>query len=160
MMKQFLDNSYLFGGNAPFVEDLYESYLDNPQSVPERVARVLRPAAGPAGRRGDGEGRGARAGRRVVRAAREAGRRCARAATPTEPIAERKQVYVAAARSPPTAFTGSRWADLDPLKRQQRPHIPELEPGVLRPRPRPTWSTVFNTGIAASARSARRCARS
>ena len=33
MMRQFQDNSYLFGGNAPFVEELYESYLDNPQSV-------------------------------------------------------------------------------------------------------------------------------
>jgi len=35
MMKQFLDNSYLFGGNAPFVEDLYEKYLADPASVPE-----------------------------------------------------------------------------------------------------------------------------
>jgi 2-oxoglutarate dehydrogenase E1 component len=34
MMKEFLSNSYLFGGNAPFVEELYESYLNNPQSVP------------------------------------------------------------------------------------------------------------------------------
>ena len=33
MMRQFQDNSYLFGGNAPFVEELYESYLNNPQSV-------------------------------------------------------------------------------------------------------------------------------
>ena len=35
MMKQFLDNSYLFGGNAPFVEELYEKYLADPASVPE-----------------------------------------------------------------------------------------------------------------------------
>ena len=35
-MKQFLDSSYLFGGNAPFIEDLYEKYLANPQSVPEQ----------------------------------------------------------------------------------------------------------------------------
>src|SRR3954463_5459320 len=33
VMRQFLDNSYLFGGNAPFIEDLYEKYLANPQSV-------------------------------------------------------------------------------------------------------------------------------
>ena len=26
MMKQFLDNSYLFGGNAPFVEELWRSF--------------------------------------------------------------------------------------------------------------------------------------
>ena len=29
-------NSYLFGGNAPYVEELYEAYLDNPGSVPEK----------------------------------------------------------------------------------------------------------------------------
>ena len=35
-MRQFQVNSYLFGGNAPYVEDLYERYLDNPGSVPEK----------------------------------------------------------------------------------------------------------------------------
>ena len=35
MMKQFLENSYLFGGNAPFVEELYEKYLEDAASVPE-----------------------------------------------------------------------------------------------------------------------------
>ena len=35
MMQQFTSNSYLFGGNAPYVEDLYEAYLNNPGSVPD-----------------------------------------------------------------------------------------------------------------------------
>ena len=35
-MKDLLSNSYIFGANAPFIEGLYESYLDNPQSVPEQ----------------------------------------------------------------------------------------------------------------------------
>ena len=35
MMQQYRSNSYLFGGNAPYVEELYEAYLDNPGSVPE-----------------------------------------------------------------------------------------------------------------------------
>ena len=35
MMSAFRQNSYLFGGNAPFVEELYESYLSNPASVDE-----------------------------------------------------------------------------------------------------------------------------
>ena len=35
MMKEFLANSYLFGANAPFIEDLYEQYLVNPGAVPE-----------------------------------------------------------------------------------------------------------------------------
>src|SRR3954454_11877400 len=33
MMKESLGTSYLFGGNAPFIEDLYETYLDDPQAV-------------------------------------------------------------------------------------------------------------------------------
>lgn len=34
MMHSMLSNSYLFGGNAPFVEELYENYLVDPSSVP------------------------------------------------------------------------------------------------------------------------------
>ena len=33
-MQQFRASSYLFGGNAPFVEQLYEQWLENPQAVP------------------------------------------------------------------------------------------------------------------------------
>ena len=28
-------NTYLFGGNAPYVEEMYENYLTNPGSVPD-----------------------------------------------------------------------------------------------------------------------------
>ena len=34
-MKAFQANAYLFGANAPYLEELYESYLNNPGSVPE-----------------------------------------------------------------------------------------------------------------------------
>ena len=71
MLKEFLNNSYLFGGNAPFIEELYEKYLANPQSVPERVARLLRPHAGAA--RLQRQGRRACAGRRVVCPAGQSG---------------------------------------------------------------------------------------
>ena len=33
-MKQFFESSFLFGTNASFVEDLYERYLSNPESIP------------------------------------------------------------------------------------------------------------------------------
>ena len=33
MMQQYRASSYLFGGNAPYVEEMYEAYLDNPGSV-------------------------------------------------------------------------------------------------------------------------------
>ena len=35
MMQESRANSHLFGGNAPYVEEMYEAYLDNPGSVPE-----------------------------------------------------------------------------------------------------------------------------
>ena len=35
MMQEYRSNSYLFGGNAPYVEEMYEAYLDNPGSVPD-----------------------------------------------------------------------------------------------------------------------------
>jgi len=33
-MNQLSDSTMFFGGNAPFVEELYETYLDNPTAVP------------------------------------------------------------------------------------------------------------------------------
>ena len=35
MMQQMRSNSYLFGGNAPYVEEMYEAYLNDPGSVSE-----------------------------------------------------------------------------------------------------------------------------
>src|SRR5258708_29413056 len=54
-MKEFLSNSYLFGTNAPFIEELYEAYLANPQSVAEQWREYFDklqavPAAGNGGR--------------------------------------------------------------------------------------------------------------
>ena len=33
--QAYQGSSYLFGGNAPYVEEMYENYLANPGSVPE-----------------------------------------------------------------------------------------------------------------------------
>jgi 2-oxoglutarate dehydrogenase E1 component len=127
MMKSFNANSYLFGGNAPYVEELYESYLNNPGSVPEQWRQYfdtmqMVPAA-------DGDPQTLDVAHApIVRSFAE------RAKDGTlqprvmggDAATARKQVFVqqlvAAYR-----FLGSRWADLDPLKRQERPQIPELE---------------------------------
>ncbi|HEY6863565.1 MAG TPA: 2-oxoglutarate dehydrogenase E1 component, partial [Burkholderiales bacterium] len=143
-MKDFLSNSYIFGANAPFIEGLYESYLDNPQSVPEQWREhfdklQLLPGAG------DGRGRDVAHAPIVESFAQRAKQNKLRAAeSPTELSVERKQVYVllliAAYRT-----RGSRWAELDPLKRQQRPQIPELEPAFYD-LTEADMETVFNTG--------------
>ena len=129
MMRQFQVNSYLFGGNAPYVEELYERYLDNPGSVPERWRAYfdqmqLVPAAD--GKSSTPDVAHAPIVESFALRAKAGTLRPSVAATDLS--VARKQVHVqsiiAAYR-----FLGSRWADLDPLKRQERPQIPELEPG-------------------------------
>ncbi len=34
-LPESLASSYLFGGNAPYIEALYEHYLDDPSGVPD-----------------------------------------------------------------------------------------------------------------------------
>ena len=127
MMKSFQGNSYLFGGNAPYVEELYESYLNNPGSVSEQWrsyfdSMQVVPAAD-----GNPQTRDV-AHAPIVESFAE--RAKAGSLQPRvmggDAATARKQVYVqqliAAYR-----FLGSRWANLDPLKRQERAQIPELE---------------------------------
>jgi len=122
-------NSYLFGSNAPYVEELYESYLDNPSSVADQWRDYFDQL----------QHQPATDGREVTRdqahapivesfAQRaKANAFVVRAQEPDLSVAS-KQVYVqsiiAAYRS-----LGPRFADLDPLKRHGRPDIPELDPG-------------------------------
>ncbi|MBU6492451.1 MAG: 2-oxoglutarate dehydrogenase E1 component [Burkholderiales bacterium] len=126
-MEQFKANSYLFGGNAPYVEELYESYLDNPAAVPDHWREYFDalqnvPAV-------DGSNANDVAHAPIVESFAQ--RAKANAFLPrvgaTDMAVARKQVHVqsliAAYR-----FLGARWANLDPLKRQERPHLPELEP--------------------------------
>jgi 2-oxoglutarate dehydrogenase E1 component len=126
MLKELLANSYLFGGNAPFIEDLYEKYLVNPQSIPEEWRdyfdrmQVLPGAI-------DKDVAHAPVVESFVQRSKRGEFASART-LPAEPVTpERLQV---AALLLVTAYriAGSRWANVDPLKRLQRPGIPELEP--------------------------------
>lgn len=127
MMQQYRLNSYLFGGNAPYVEELYEAYLDNPGSVPDNWRDYFDalqhvPAT-------DGSDARDVAHAPVVEsfAQRAKANAFGQKASSADLAVARKQVHVqsliAAYR-----FLGNRWAELDPLKRLERPKIPELEP--------------------------------
>ena len=127
MMQESRDNSYLFGGNAPYVEELYESYLHDPTSVGDHwrtyfdsVKQV--PAV-------DGSSRTDIAHGPIVASFAERAKQ-----GPIRTISDsansdmgRKRVAVqqliAAYRN-----VGNRWADIDPLKRTERQDIPELDP--------------------------------
>ena len=48
LLKQFQDSSSFYGSNATFIEDLYERYLENPESVDvswQQHFKALRPQA-------------------------------------------------------------------------------------------------------------------
>ena len=125
VMRQFIDNSYLFGGNAPFIEDLYEKYLANPQSVPEEWREYFDRMQVLPGSAAKDVARAPVEESFVQRAKR--GEFSFQKTLPSEPVApERLQV---AALLLVTAYriSGSRWATVDPLKRMPRPQQPELE---------------------------------
>ncbi len=127
MTQQFSDNSYLFGGNAPYVEELYEAYLDNPGSVPDNWRTYFDamqhvPAV-------DGSNKPDVAHASVIASFAERAKQGPIRTVSASIDADmgRKSVAVvqliAAYR-----YMGSQWANLDPLQRQERPGIPELDP--------------------------------
>jgi 2-oxoglutarate dehydrogenase E1 component len=120
-------NTYLFGGNAPYVEEMYENYLVNPGSVPDSWRDYFDalqhvPAA-------DGSSMRDVAHQPVINAFAERAKQGTAtvvmvAGADTEMGRKRVSVQqlIAAYRN-----IGARWADLDPLKRIERANIPELQ---------------------------------
>ena len=124
--RTYRSNTYLFGGNAPYVEEMYENYLANPGSVPETWREYFDnlqhlPAV-------DGGNSKDVPHQPVVSAFVERakqGRTQVQHANPDADIGRKRtasQQLIAAYRN-----SGARWADLDPIKRAERPVIPELE---------------------------------
>ncbi len=141
MMKQLLANSYLFGSNAPFIEALYEAYLKDPSAVEPRwrdyFDELQRHDQGAADvSHYDVQERFARLGR--------AGRAGAPTVVINRPQLGEKQFGVLQLISA-HRFQGVRHADIDPLKRQEKPNIPELDPGFYG-LTGTDMETVFNTG--------------
>lgn len=119
-MMQMFGNSYLFGGNAPFVEELYESFLANPSSVPDGWRTYFESLQNMPGTSADV------AHAPVVAAFAEMAKR-----GPSRPVqsggSDKRQVSVLQLINA-YRFLGNRWAQLDPLRRTERPDIAELEP--------------------------------
>ena len=139
MMNQLFGTTPLFGGNAPFVEELYEKYLDNPASVSgewreyfDRLALLPGPVARDVPHLP------------VVHAFAEQARKGGYRAVEAPVADDRKQVailqLIRAYRT-----RGALWANLDPLKRQERPAISDLEPSFYGLSDADI-NTSFNTG--------------
>ena len=125
--QSYSGNTYLFGGNAPYVEEMYENYLTNPGSVPDSWRSYF--DALQHVNAVDGSQAKDVAHLPVVNAfaerAKAGGTRVVMASNDLEMGRKRTaaQQLIAAYRN-----VGQRWANLDPLQRTERPNIPELEP--------------------------------
>ena len=123
----YKSNTYLFGGNAPYVEEMYENYLAHPGSVPDNWREYFDalqhvPAV-------DGTESRDVPHLPVINAfaerAKQSTSRMVVAQGADSELGRKRtavQQLIAAYRN-----VGQRWADLDPLKRTERPPIPELE---------------------------------
>ena len=123
-----LSNSYLFGSNASYVEELYEAYLDNPGTVPDVWREYFDQLQNAPAVDGFQTTRDQTHSPIVESfALRARNNTLLRAAKGGDLAVASKQVSVqsliAAYRS-----LGTRVANLDPLKRHERPYIPELDP--------------------------------
>ncbi len=149
MMKDLMAGSYLSGGNAAYIDELYEAYLQGaetvapewkkyfdqiqvlpgPRDVPHEPVREL-----------------------IARIARERG--AGRPQIAPAELAElgRKQAAVFQLISS-YRFLGVRHANLDPLKRFEKPEVPELEPG-FHDLDEADLERVFDTGTLVGPRQA------
>ena len=141
MIKTFLENSHLFGANAPFIEELYETYLEDPNRVSAEWRAyfdALQKASGAVTRDIAHHpivasfAKRAREGLQTMVAAR------------LDSESAKKQVSVLQLINA-HRFLGAHYANIDPLKRQEKPYVAELDPahyGLTEA----DMETVFNTG--------------
>jgi 2-oxoglutarate dehydrogenase E1 component len=119
MMKEFLGNSYLFGANAPFIEALYDAYLADPTSVEPRWRGYFDEL-----QKLD-DGRPDVSHQAVQERFAALAKNAPAAARPVQNWQKQFGVLqlVSAYR-----FQGFKQADLDPLERQEKRYIAELDP--------------------------------
>ena len=116
-MKEFESTSTLFGSNAPFIEELYESYLTDPDQVSPEWRSYFNELRGDAP---DVPHAG------VVESFREMARSRRVAGAMVDETTMHKQVLVLRLISKFRTL-GMFHADLDPLKRQDPAYIPDLD---------------------------------
>ena len=127
-LPESLSSSYLFGGNAPYIEEIYENYLADPATVPDAWREYFdqlqhSPAS---------DGRPATRDQAHAPIVQSFAQR-ARTNAFLQPVRQAdlamagRQVHVQALIAAHRSL-GTHVANLDPLRRQDRPSIPELDP--------------------------------
>lgn len=140
------DSHFLYSGNASFVEELYENFLNNPDSVPA----AWRDYFNQLNQEGETKDQNHNEIRKRLKEAAFSGQRRTVSAATTAPVNngntvhDRRQVSVLQLINA-HRFLGHRNADLDPLQQYERPEIPEL--GLKHHNLHTSnMDAVFNTG--------------
>ncbi len=108
-------HSYLYSGNAEYIESLYEDWLEDPARVPEHWRRWFETVGREHPLRPEAVARALAQAR--VSVSPSAGLACAVPAAKQVAVLQLINAY---------RFLGHRRADLDPLKQYERPDVPEL----------------------------------
>ena len=118
--------SCLYSGNATFIEDLYEKFLRDPDTVTEEWRDYFQKIQKESG---DGveEQPHSRVREAFYQAAKSRRGRARGATVSEEPFDHQKQTSVLQLINA-YRFRGHQQADLDPLKQYERPPVPELDP--------------------------------
>src|SRR5690349_6200989 len=116
-MREFESTSTLFGGNAPFIEELYESYLADPAGVSPEWRSYFDEIKGDAADVPHAS---------VVESFRELARNRRVQGAMVDETTMHKQVLVLRLISKYRTL-GMFHADLDPLQRHEQPYIPDLD---------------------------------
>ncbi|SIQ20188.1 2-oxoglutarate dehydrogenase E1 component [Aeromonas sp. RU39B] len=122
VMKAWLESSHLAGANASYIEDLYESYLDNPDSVAEQWRTLFEGLPQVDGHAVE------QPHSRVKDYFRRLAKDTSRFSAPvSDPDVDAKQVRVLQLINA-YRFRGHQNANLDPLGLWQRETVAELDP--------------------------------
>ena len=141
MFDEYRGNSYLFGANAPFIEALYDRYLEDPSAVEPRWRSYFDTLQ----KLDDGAPDVSHA---VVQARFAA---MAKSRAPAVAVQGGAQSHLSEKQFAVLQligayrFQGARHANVDPLRRQEKPHIPELDPAFYGLTDA-DQHTVFSTG--------------
>ncbi|HKJ18074.1 MAG TPA: 2-oxoglutarate dehydrogenase E1 component [Xanthomonadales bacterium] len=118
-LKQLYESSHLYGSNAPYIESYYETWLSDPEAVPQQWAKVFRDM-----HNGSGEAE-SESGRLAVEARFEALGKLSTLATDTK-VADHKQAGVLKLINA-YRVRGHENSNLDPLGRPHHSPVPDLD---------------------------------
>jgi len=141
ILELFRSSGALYGGNAAFIEDLYERYLKDPESVDLRWRERFQAMH----QEGANEVAHGPVRENFLRLAQESRSRArTRSTERLEPAAAEKQAAVLSLING-YRYRGHQIADLDPIKLRDAPKIADLDPAYHNLEP-DDMDQVFHTG--------------